>query len=421
MKESTFKRRSWLDQCRVDTEAPKIKLPEHVVRINSGMLDDKLYDLWHLGRDIILAWTPDKTGIELVVVPHYLIAEVVTSHHMEDAMEGHRLDERGMELILTGSKLVSQERIQEISTLFDTTPVRIKLPFIPGKELELPTIDALIKRYSISLVEDRAVALLDSVGFSMLSPFEQVTQLNSLAYSVNSAYSKLLSNDIDIKFARTTTGDGFYIWNRDSSIQGNLNLYHFLHLVLADNAIARSKSSGRAVPYLRACFHVGSHYEFYQAEGLSPTAFSYIVGDVTIVLARMIDQALDGQVLFGQFMAPMINVQSKETEYMDSLDFIKRAQSTIENLHGVELAGDEVESIRCYLTGPCNQDGSYGISKFCLRDKHGQKHEVFNAKINIHRRNARPVFLGLQHNELECFRRKTDEEIIHFSATGTKL
>ncbi|MFQ5344798.1 MAG: hypothetical protein ACE5DZ_02425 [Mariprofundus sp.] len=420
MKNKNFKRRSWLDQIRDNTKASGIKLPDQLVRTNSGILDDKLYDLWHLGCDIVLVWTPEETGLELVVVPHYRIAEVVTSHK-EDALEGHRLNEREMEMILTGSKLVSHQRLQEISSLFDAMPVKISLPFAPGTELELSTIDALIKRYSISLVEDRAVALLDAVGFSILSPFEQVTQLNSLAYSVNSAYSKLLSKNIDIQFARTTTGDGFYIWNRDPSIMGNLNLYHFLHLVLADNAIARSKSSGRTVPYLRACFHIGSHYEFYQAEGLSPTAFSYIVGDVTIVLARMIDQALDGQVLIGDFSTPIFNGGDNKQELLDSVGFIKQAQSTIDNLGGIELAGDQVESIRCYLTGPSYQDGSYGISKFRLRDKHGQKHRVYNAKVNIHRRNAPPVFLGLQHHDLDTFKGKPDEEIMHFSASGEKI
>ena len=33
---------------------------------------------------------------------------------------------------------------------------------------------------------------------------------------------------------------------------------------------------------MRACFHVGSSYEFHQSEGLSPTLYNYIVGDVTV-------------------------------------------------------------------------------------------------------------------------------------------
>ena len=44
-----------------------------------------------------------------------------------------------------------------------------------------------------------------------------------------------------IAFARSTSGDGFYVWNRDEGLDGqNVNLYHFMHIVLADNAIARS-------------------------------------------------------------------------------------------------------------------------------------------------------------------------------------
>lgn len=58
-----------------------------------------------------------------------------------------------------------------------------------------------------------------------------------------------------------------------------------MHLVLADNAIARSKARANTAPQLRTCFYVGAHYEFYQCEGLNPTTFSYIVGDVTIELA----------------------------------------------------------------------------------------------------------------------------------------
>ncbi len=114
----------------------------------------------------------------------------------------------------------------------------------------------------------------------------------------------MLKKEIDISFARSTTGDGFYIWNRDRSIQANVNLYHFMHLVLADNAIAMSKSSASTTPRIRACFHLGSHYEFYQSEGLSPTIYSYIVGDVTIELARMIERALPGQILVGDFKMP---------------------------------------------------------------------------------------------------------------------
>ena len=95
------------------------------------------------------------------------------------------------------------------------------------------------------------------MGFGLLTPFEQMNQLNSLSCSLNAAHSRLLARRMLVNFARSSTGDGFYIWNRDVGLVANTNLYHFMHLVLADNAIAGQKSAGRGVPLLRTSFHVG--------------------------------------------------------------------------------------------------------------------------------------------------------------------
>jgi hypothetical protein len=223
-----------------------------------------------------------------------------------------------------------------------------------------------------------------------------MTQLNSLSYSLNSAHNKLLHKKVNVNFARSSTGDGFYIWNRDLGVSANTNLYHLMHLVLADNAIARSKAHGRTVPLLRAAFHVGSCYEFYQAEGLNPTIFSDIVGDVTIDLARMIERALPGQVLVGDFNAVLSGDDNKSIVHLDAISFVDFAQSNLSNLKGLELAGEAIESIKCYLTGQARRDGRFSIRKLTLTDKHGMSHTVFNAKINIHRKLADPIFLGIE-------------------------
>ncbi|CCQ74729.1 hypothetical protein [Magnetospira sp. QH-2] len=414
-----LKRGSWLDLFR-DKNAGQAAT-EELKNQRAAQLDELIYGQWNLGHNMVIAWCPAPKALDMVVVPHYRIAEVVAGmgDPIADAMGDGATS--ALERILSGAKQAEKGRLEAIAELFESRVMRLDLPFTPGEDLPLDTVDSLVRRYSISLVEDRAVALFDAVGFSLVSPFEQVTQLNSLSYSVNAAYSKLLEKNIEIKFARSTTGDGYYIWNRISSMRANLDLYHFMHLVMADNAIARVKSSGKTVPYLRTCFHVGSHYEFYQAEGLNPTAVSYIVGDVTIVLARMISSALPGQVLIGDFLAPMTDKTTGRTHRIDALEFIQKAEATISNLEGLVLSGDEVESIRCYLTGPKYDDGSFGISRFTIHDKHGQAHQVFNAKVNIHRRNAPPIFLGLQHGDLEEFRERADEEIIHFSSNGERL
>jgi hypothetical protein len=35
-----------------------------------------------------------------------------------------------------------------------------------------------------------------------------------------------------------------------------------------------------------------------------------------------------------------------------------------------------------------------------MADKHGLLHRVYNAKINIHRRNGEPIYLGLREEDL---------------------
>ncbi len=100
-----------------------------------------------------------------------------------------------------------------------------------------------------------------------------MAMLNSLSYSVNSAYGQLMSKNIKIDFARTTTGDGFYIWTRATTVEANTELYRLMMMILADNAVAQRKARSSWVPKLRAAFHVGEHYEFQQVEGLESDEF----------------------------------------------------------------------------------------------------------------------------------------------------
>lgn len=380
------KRMSWTDAFQEEAGGA------HINKEYLFLLDDLFYGLWALGRNILLVWAPNGQDIEVLVVPHYLITEVPASSSAEGSSEAEAL----IQEVVSGPKMVSLDQMHRVGHLLNCVPERIELPFVPGVGLPLKTISLLLHRYSMTFVEDRAVALFDAVEFSRYSPLEQVAQLNSLAYSANTAYSKLADRNIDINFARTTTGDGFYIWNRVRDIDANVNLYHFMHLVMADNAIARSKARGHTVPLLRTCFNVGGHFEFYQSDGLSPTTSNYIVGDVTIELARMIHCAKPGQILIGDFRVPMSDHETGGVVKIDTVDFIERVQGRLSSLDGLVLSGDCIDSIKCYLTGDKRADGSYNIKKRSVSDKHGFTRNVFNAKVNIYRKNADPIFLGVQ-------------------------
>jgi len=370
-------------------------------------LDRKIHGYWELGRNFVLGWCPVDDGIHLLIVPHYRIAAyAMAGSHSEDigALNGGNkdFDPESQEFIvelLSRRRHLDERRLQHAANLFDIEAVHVKLRKpLSTDPTELELVEQLIRRYSINYVPNRAVALFDIVGFSLLSPFEQMTQLNSLSYSLNSAHHKMLGTNIDVNFARSSTGDGFYIWNRTTGMRANSNLYHLMHLVMADNAIARRKAQGRTVPLLRSCFHVGSCYEFHQAEGLSPTIRSDIVGDVTIELARMIDRALPGQIFVGDFKTGRTgsNGHATETPILSSIDFVQLAQKDLSELNGLEFSGEAIDSIKCYLTGEEQADGRYSIRKLSIKDKHGLSRNVYNAKINIYRRGADPILLGIE-------------------------
>lgn len=375
-------------------------------RSNLIYLDKCLHRQWRLGQNVILNWCPTDDGVAVLSVPHYAVAAYSTGAPKAPLAdhEGARPSEDFFKSLISGRRRLTPRQLDNVARLLGIEPTPLKLR---QKLSESPMIDKivekLVKRYGISYVENRAVALFDIVGFSLLAPFEQMTQLNSLSYSINSSHSKMLAKNIGIDFGRSTTGDGFYIWNRGLGLEADTMLYHLMHLVLADNAIARSKAQYNTVPKLRACFHVGSSYEFHQAEGLNPTLYNYIVGDVTVELARMIDRALPGQIMVGEFPSSARSPNTGgEVAALDSVAFVEHATGSLDQLNGLELSGEKVESIKCYLTGTRLKTGDFSIRRITISDKHGISRNVFNAKVNIYRRHAAPILLGIEDRSLSA-------------------
>lgn len=370
-------------------------------RSNLVHLERCLNEQWSLGQNSILSWAPLDEGVLILVVPHYAIAEYAAS---PSDTRPHRVSADFIMELISGERQLTLTQMQKVAKLLDVEPKYLPLRQpLSGHPVETQIIEKMICRYGINYVASRAVTLFDIVGFSLLTPFEQMTQLNSLSYSLNSAHAKMLERDIGIDFARSSSGDGFYVWNRDHGLEANVNLYHFMHIVLADNAIARSKAMSKAVPRLRACFHVGSCYEFHQAEGLNPTIHNYIVGDVTIELARMIEAAVPGQILVGDFLADLPGVGNGLPDsrvHLDAVTFLDRAQARLEQLSGLVLSGERVSGIKCYLTGKRLESGEFAIRKLEIRDKHGLSRFAYNAKVNIYREHAHPILLGIEDRKL---------------------
>ncbi|ROS04928.1 hypothetical protein EDC56_0445 [Sinobacterium caligoides] len=371
-----------------------------VQRGNLKFLESQIREHWCLGQNIVLCWHASEQGVELLLAPHYFLAQFSAALN-QDAVASRLEALNGLFIkkLISGRRQMSARAFQGAAKRLQLEPIAIELPIpVLGDSTAERMTEELLHRYSISYVDKRAVILFDIVDFSLFTPFEQTSQLNSLSYSINSSYHKLLKHGIEVNFTRTTTGDGFYIWNRDNSAEASLNLYLFMLLVVMDNAIAQRKARGNTVPAIRTGFHMGSHYEFYQAEGLNPTMFSYIVGDVTIELSRMLDGAHRGQIVMGDFTTT-VPTSMREGAYLIDVDtprFIERIRKQLPLLKQLSLSGENIEKVHCYLTGETGASGGETVKTFTITDKHGLSRKTYNVRINIHTRNGQAIILGMQ-------------------------
>jgi hypothetical protein len=69
-------------------------------------------------------------------------------------------------------------------------------------------------------------------------------------------------------------------------------------------------------------------------------------------------------------------------------------------LSGLELSGERVSAIKCYLTGERQENGEFSIRKLRIKDKHGLTRTAYNAKVNIYRDVAHPILLGIEDKKL---------------------
>jgi hypothetical protein len=121
------------------------------------------------------------------------------------------------------------------------------------------------------------------------------------------------------------------------------------------------------------------------------------VGPVTIELARMLSSALPEQIIIGKFQ---LSGQG-DAEAGSAIRFVEDTAATLGPLGNLSVAGDRIRNIRCYLTGPGAAGGQFTVASYDIRDKHGISHSVYNAKINVHLQQADPIFLGVQHKDVD--------------------
>lgn len=388
-----------------DSDAVESRIAPDVINIvqrgNLKALETTLRRQWRMGQNIVLCWSSDERGLLVILVPHYFLGNYCATGDTPVGVSDD--NETFVRALISGKRRKTREEFFEVSARLDISPTFIKLDTALAEESPvLEAVEQVIKRYGLSYVESRAVFLIDIVDFSIHTPFEQASQLNSLSYSLNSAYNKLLAQGININFARTSTGDGYYVWNRDLGSSANQDLFLFMCLVVADNATAQAASRGKTVPMIRTGYHIGGHYELYLAEGVNPSVFSYIVGEVTIELARMLDLAQPNQLLVGEFHCEQAGAELstvKPITEVPATSFVSACDRKLHTLHGIPLAGKTIDVMACWLTEGVEKDEQVRPRRFRIVDKHRLSHFVYNLQIEIEQEDKK-LSLGLSAEQL---------------------
>ncbi|HTP82622.1 MAG TPA: hypothetical protein VMQ11_06745 [Alphaproteobacteria bacterium] len=361
------------------------------VREGLREIDIAVHNLWMLGKNMIVGWIADDEGIEVCFAPVYRV--------LSEAANNPRL--------LDGGRQMNASTFTAVCKTLQARPLRLTLPFkirtetSPG-DVDAEAVDTVIRRYSIVRTAHRAMILFNIVGFSDATPLEQLAQFTSLESSISSAGEKLGELGLDVELARSTAGDGYiYVWNRFSGLEADLRTYAALLLTLLDNALSRQDvgTDSPLVPRLRIGFTVGSHYSYHQVEGTRPRSFEYATGQVTITLARILEKALTGQILLGNFQRPV----DGSAKILDTVLFLARAEKLVARLTGAEVGGHPVKEIRSIISGGQIGNRAQSVLKYAITDKHGNRYEAFNLHARVERDDTARLEFGLRPDKLAGF------------------
>ncbi|MEZ5503196.1 MAG: hypothetical protein R3E50_11320 [Halioglobus sp.] len=130
--------------------------------------------------------------------------------------------------------------------------------------------------------------------------------------------------------------------------------------------------------------------------------FSYIVGDVTIELARMLDLAQANQVLIGEFHCEQAGWGSdtvKSITAVSATTFVNACNRVLPALRGIPLSGKTINAMSCHLTEGVERDGQSRPRRFRIVDKHGLSRFAYNLQIEIDLE-GRSLTLGLGNEQL---------------------
>jgi hypothetical protein len=340
---------------------------------------------WNLGQYVILAWSFDHDAILILRAPFASLSHFIDLRSSNGRSMSHIKPDEFLSSVLSGSRLMSRHEIAWIAKTLNAEVC--KIPFH--------------NTGSLTALETEQI---DIVDFSLVDPIKQITLINSISLSLNWAEQQLRTLGARAIIARSSTGDGFYVWNRDEGPNSIRDLYSLLNLTLTNNALQAAVDDLGSVPKLKVAFHIGNYCDLYQCNHLRPDNDSIIVGNVTVELARILSAAQPGQILMGDFLLTSQVHTPSPRDTTDTVGFIAKHQEFLDQIAPFKVDGHNVLGVRCYLTGSAGRRGQYNVSLYRVSDKHGKQRDVFNAKLNIHLDSGAVIPLGIQDSEVRLYK-----------------
>ncbi|MHA1107867.1 MAG: hypothetical protein ACTSQV_01985 [Alphaproteobacteria bacterium] len=355
----------------------------HFSAANARELEHKLRRVWRHGASMVIGWHVAANGLKILHLPSYALSTAAT------------IDPG----ILAPDKRIANEadyhRLVKLGAKAESVPLSFD---IPRDESVCGALNHFIRKFSVTQCRRRGVALFDIVDFSRYPPFDQITLITMLSHHINVAAETCNRLGLHADIRMTTTGDGFYVWNDAEGLGADVTLYCVAMLALIYNYAARAAAKTAAVPTLRCGVHIGPHFQYSQQQNGAGDSQSFIVGDVTVELARMMAAALPNQILIGD--------HHRETEGGRDIDtemFVELAQNGLQKLIGLPVPGGRIEAIISYLIGERAPGGRFPVKSYQVIDKHKFTHTCFNAKLNVTARDGNEIHIGCPDTELEGF------------------
>lgn len=347
----------------------------------AAALHNIFHNIWRFGSNALVGWMATPGGIEILAVPKIRLFGTANPPRR----------------VFAGERRMGRATFLEVTAAFEVQPIEIRLDWAIGTEpgeISPERVANIFSTFAVIKTEQRAVFLLDIVGFSKLTPELQASQLSTLEFALNIAAEAARERGHAVDLMRSTTGDGFYVWNRNKGIDADIGLFVVLALfVIYFGSLKRQIVMPDAVPEIRTCIGIGSHYTYRQPTATGGEGSEYIVGDVTISIARLIDKARGGQILVGDFF----RLDEAVNQWVSPDAFIERVGAALAKIGDITTPSGRLDRFAFYLTGPRDDEGRFRTQVLKVLDKHGIAHLCYNAKLNIHFDAGEPLYFGLPH------------------------